>query len=147
MWKYFRPLNLAVSKLFFVSKLQFSLSKVTCVQLTCTFKLLSTVFIYLLSIWVVKIFWASKFSCLKIIFCLQITIFAFYLCNLLNNTHDCFLAYLLLFFLSFFLNHYYLLIASRVLLLDCLLVLVRVEFWHLTTRVYRYLIRTNFRGY
>ena len=43
----------------------------------CTSKLLSTVFIYLLSIWVVKIFWASKFSCLKIIFCLQITIFAF----------------------------------------------------------------------
>ena len=43
----------------------------------CTFKLFSTVFIYLLSIWVVKIFWASKFSCLQIIFCLQITIFAF----------------------------------------------------------------------
>ena len=70
----------------------------------CTFKLFSTVFIYLLSIWVVKIFWASKFSCLQIIFCLQITIFAFYLCNLLNNTHDCFLAYLLSFFLCFFLS-------------------------------------------
>ena len=105
LWKYSRPLNLAVSKLSFVSKLQFLPSKVTCVQLTCTFKLLSTVFIYLLSIWVVKIFWASKFSCLQIIFCLQITIFAFYLCNLLN-THDCFLAYLLSFFLSFFLNFF-----------------------------------------
>ena len=33
LWKYSRPLNLAVSKLFFVSKLQFLPSKVTCVQL------------------------------------------------------------------------------------------------------------------
>ena len=38
LWKYPRPLNLAVSKLFFVSKLKFLPSKVTCVQLTCTFK-------------------------------------------------------------------------------------------------------------
>ena len=50
--------------------------------------------------------------------------FCLLLCILLNNTHDCFLAYLLSFFLSFFLNHYYPLIASRVL--DCLLYFILV---------------------
>ena len=58
----------------------------------CIFKLLSTVFIYLLSIWVVKISSASKLSCLQIIFCLQIKNFASH-----KNIHS----WSLLCFLSF----------------------------------------------